>query len=276
MNETLTRVLTALILAPAAVWCLVQGGWIWAGLVAIVATISLLEFCSIMEARGYHPHRLISVAVTAGLIFVAHVAGIELAAGVLTAGILGILVAQLSKPNMGKAIPNISVTIAGVLYVGWLISHGIYLRQIGGSDEWVGVFAVFFALAATFLNDTGAYFVGRRFGRHKVAPTISPKKSWEGLIGGVITAALGALLVHWLWIRFVGPLPWSASTMAALGFVIGWVGFAGDLVESLLKRDADVKDSGSILPGHGGFLDRIDAVLFTIPLTYHVLVLIGV
>lgn len=277
MSETATRIATGLVLAPLAVAALIAGGWFWAGTVLFVALISLLEFFDIMRARGYHPHRGIGVAVCAVLIIVAHIAGLELAAGILTAGILGILVTQLSKPAMGKAIPNISVSIAGVLYVGWLISHGIYLRAIGGEARPdLGIFAVLFVLAATFSADTGAYFVGRKFGRHKVAPTISPKKSWEGLGGGVVSAAASGPLLRWIWEHWGDPVPFDWGLLAALGFALGLVGFAGDLVESLLKRDADVKDSGAILPGHGGFLDRIDGVLFTIPFTYYVLSFVDV
>lgn len=275
MSETATRFATALVVGPLAIAALIAGGWYWAGTVLIVALISEIEFFDIMRARGYHPHRGIALAVTTVLILVAYLAGIELAAGILTAGILGILVTQLSKPTMGKAIPNISVSMAGVLYVGWLISHGIYLREIGGAERpALGIFAVLFVLVATFSADTGGYFVGRAYGRHKVAPSISPKKSWEGLGGSVLAAAASGPLLRMIWEIWGDPVPFAWALLAGLGAALAVVGFAGDLVESVLKRDADVKDSGAILPGHGGFLDRIDAVLFTIPFTYYVLSLV--
>lgn len=274
MRETLTRFGTALVLAPLAVWMLVLGGWYWAGFLIIVATISVYEFLNIMEARGYSPHRNITFIVTAGLIAVAEAAGLEFAAALLTAGILGLLVAQLAAPRVGKDIPNVSVSVAGVTYVGWLVSHAVYLRQVDLGGIHSGVYAVLFALVANFFNDTGAYFVGRRFGRTKVAPSVSPSKTWEGLLGGVVVAGLGGLLIKWLWELGVEPIDHGYLFWWILGMIVGLVGFSGDLVESLVKRDADVKDSGSMLPGHGGFLDRIDGALFTVPFVYYALSLI--
>jgi len=275
MNETVTRIFTALVAGPLAIWMLVLGNWWWAGFVALVVVISQSEFYTIMAAKSFRPHRALGNVVSVALIVVAQAAGMNFAAGMLTAGILALLVVQLSRTEaVGAAIPNVSVSMAGVLYVGWLLSHGIYLRHLEVAGVDVGVFAVLFALVTTFLNDTGAYFTGRRFGRHPVAPNVSPNKTWEGLAGGLVTAIAGATGFSWGWQQMAYPLPFSLQGMAILGGILGLVGFGGDLVESLLKRDAEVKDSGSLLPGHGGLLDRIDAVLFTVPFTYYALALI--
>lgn len=270
MTETQTRLLTAAVIGPVSIVMLVAGGWVWALYAAAIATICVLEFFAIMAAKGHKPMKNVAVSVTVGLLAVAEFAGIQFAAGMLTAGILALLIHQLTAREGGSAITNISVTLAGVLYVGWLLSHGVYLRHLEGpGGEDLGLFAVFFVLATTFLNDTGAYFAGRAYGRHKVAPSISPKKSWEGLIGGIATAGLAGGATGFVTESFFMDVPYSEVALVVLGMLLGLVGFFGDLVESLLKRDADVKDSGSLLPGHGGMLDRIDGLLFTLPFAYY-------
>ena len=143
--------------------------------------------------------------------------------------------------------------IAGILYVGWLLSFLVSLRLDAGRN-WV-----FFALFTTFGSDTIAFFVGRALGRHRLAPSISPNKTWEGAIGGVFGAIIVSLL-------FTLPtplnLPLSYGQTILLGLLVSVFGQFGDLVESLLKRNMGVKESGSMVPGHGGFLDRTDSVVF--------------
>jgi phosphatidate cytidylyltransferase len=249
-----------------------MGGFLWAVYVTGAAIICQTEFFAIMAARGFHGHRTVAAAISAGLILLGWLAGIEFAAGLLTAGILGLLVVHLSRPAIGNVISSISATLAGVLYIGWMLSHGVYLREVEAWDgTHIGLFAVLFALACTFMNDTGGYFAGRALGKHKVAPRISPKKSWEGLAGGIICSGATAALLKFGADRWFDPVPYGYTVWVLLGMTIGVVGFFGDLVESLLKRDADVKDSGTLLPGHGGLLDRVDGVLFTVPFTYYAL-----
>jgi phosphatidate cytidylyltransferase len=143
--------------------------------------------------------------------------------------------------------------IAGILYVGWLLSFLVALRLDAGRN-WV-----FFALFTTFGSDTIAFFVGRALGRHRLAPSISPNKTWEGAIGGV----LGAIIVS-LFFTLPTPLnlPINYGQAILLGLLVSVFGQFGDLVESLLKRNVGVKESGKMVPGHGGFLDRMDSVVF--------------
>ncbi len=274
MNETVTRLLTAAVLAPLSVWLLVLGGWSWTGYATVVALICQYEFFGIMEARGYRPHRQSVYGITIALFAVAHLFGMELAAGMLTAGILALLVVQLTSPPSGSILTNTAVSMTAVLYVAWLLTHGIYLRTLASPDGSlkIGVFAVIFTMLTTFVADTGAYFAGRSFGKNPIAPRVSPKKTWEGLAGGVVAAGLGAWLIKLATETWFHPVPYSDVALVVFGIALALVGFVGDLVESLIKRDADVKDSGSILPGHGGFLDRIDAILFTLPFAYYVFI----
>lgn len=162
-------------------------------------------------------------------------------------------------------------TIAGVLYVGWMLSYLILLRQqqspITGSD--FGRNGVFLALFTTFGSDSAAYFVGRAWGRHYMAPAISPKKTWEGAAAGVAGAIIVSLL-------FTLPtpfkLPLSYAQAVLLGILVSICGQAGDLAESLFKRNMGVKDSSNLIPGHGGFLDRMDSVVFAGVVVYYYLV----
>jgi len=151
-------------------------------------------------------------------------------------------------------------TLGGILYIGWLLSYLVALRVEAGRN-WV-----FFALFTTFASDTMAYFVGRAWGRRQLAPRISPYKTWEGTIGGMVGAVIVSLL-------FVLPtpfsLPFSSGQAILLGLLVSIFGQFGDLAKSLLKRSAGVKDSGNLLPGHGGVLDRTDSVVFAGVVVYY-------
>jgi phosphatidate cytidylyltransferase len=165
----------------------------------------------------------------------------------------------------GVSTVSVSVTVLGVAWIGLGLAHALLLRDI---DEH-GVLAVYTVLLAVWAGDAAAYFVGRLIGRHKLAPTVSPGKSWEGLVAGTVATIA---------VTFVAVYEQSFLTIPeslALGAVIAVVAPLGDLFESALKRDADVKDSGRLLGGHGGVLDRIDALLFAWVAAYYVVVAFG-
>ncbi|TET16677.1 MAG: phosphatidate cytidylyltransferase [Dehalococcoidia bacterium] len=179
----------------------------------------------------------------------------------LTAAVVPPLLWLLSRRQKEGAFTSWAWTIAGILYVGWLLSYLVALRGLDAGRNWV-----FFALFVTWVSDTTAFFIGRRFGRHKMAPNISPGKTWEGAMGGI----LGAIIMS---ILFFTPTPfhlpliyWQAILLSILVSIFGQV---GDLVESLLKRSMGVKDSGKLMPGHGGILDRMDSVVFAGMVVYY-------
>jgi len=171
----------------------------------------------------------------------------------LTSVVVLPLVWLVLRPQKEGAFLGWAWTIAGILYVGWLLSSLVALRLEAGRN-WV-----FLALFTTFGSDTAAFFIGRALGRHPLAPRISPKKTWEGAIGGVLGAVIVSLL-------FTLPtplnLPLSYGQAVLLGLLVSVVGQFGDLAESLLKRNMGVKESGRLIPGHGGFLDRMDSIVF--------------
>jgi phosphatidate cytidylyltransferase len=155
--------------------------------------------------------------------------------------------------------------VLGPVYVGFLLSHALLLREYGDfGRDWL-----FFALLVTFATDTGAFLVGRSVGRHQMAPAISPNKTWEGAIGGLVLAVLASLALGLLL-----DLALDRWQQALIGATVGVVAQLGDLSESTLKRVSQVKDAGSIIPGHGGILDRLDSLVFSIPSVYYLLNLV--
>jgi phosphatidate cytidylyltransferase len=165
-------------------------------------------------------------------------------------------------------------TIFGAAYTGVLLSYVVWLRAFDTAPGIRGAAIVFLPVAVTWLGDSAAYFTGKAIGRHKLAPVISPKKTWEGAIGGFVVTAGTALLYVELTRPLVG---WTMSTAAILGLgaVVAVAGQLGDLVESRFKRDCGVKDSSKLLPGHGGALDRVDSLLFAMPTAYAYLRLVA-
>jgi CDP-diglyceride synthetase len=155
-------------------------------------------------------------------------------------------------------------TLTGILYMGWMVGHYVMLRQLDHGRE-----LVILALFTTFACDTSAFFVGRTWGKHHMTPTISPHKTWEGAIGGFAGAVAAALALCFLLNLGSWTLPLSYPESAGVGCLIGVAAQLGDLLESMLKRRAGVKDSGNLLPGHGGVLDRIDSLVFTGVIVYY-------
>jgi phosphatidate cytidylyltransferase len=159
-------------------------------------------------------------------------------------------------------IANVATTVLGMIYCGWLPLHLSFLRHLNCERFNDGLVFLVMILISVILTDTGCYYVGRNFGKHKLAPVISPNKTIEGSIGGIICAIIGSMVIGW----YIG-LEWYLSF--AIGLICTVFAQIGDLCESLIKRDAGVKDSGDILPGHGGFLDRCDSYILTIPVMYY-------
>jgi phosphatidate cytidylyltransferase len=187
------------------------------------------------------------------------------------------LIAELPPRDRQGSLEGWALTFAGACYVAWLLSHYILLRTLetplaggwlAGLHIQSGAAWVYVVLAITWMQDTMAYFVGSAWGRRQMAPYLSPKKSWEGAVGGIIASMLTALLA----VPMLG-LPIGYASAALLGVAGGLAGLGGDLAESLIKRQMDVKDTGSLIPGHGGILDRLDSMLFTAPVLYYLILL---
>jgi phosphatidate cytidylyltransferase len=280
------RLLTAGVLIPLVSYVIVKGGLIYLATVVIVILLGQREFYRLIEDKGARPLHAFGLSAGAALPVVAYL-GTEYHMTVLmTATLLAVMVAQLGKQEITEALASISGTFFGVFYVGWLLSYAIVLRNFHGvvvsqsgtravADFGLvpesGIFFMFFALFCVISCDAGAYFGGRAWGRHKLARKISPGKSVEGAIAGVVAGVAGGILCKSLFDFFWPDLSRVFSTTTALvfGVALSTAGIVGDLIESLLKRDASVKDTGALLPGTGGVLDRIDSPLLGFPVMYY-------
>ena len=180
----------------------------------------------------------------------------------MLAGALLPLVWVTLRGDPDSALPDYTHAIGGIAYVGLLGAHLVLLREFENGRDWV-----YLAVFSTFAVDTAAYFTGKAIGRHKLAPTISPAKTVEGTIGGIAGGfALVVLLNYFLGMRL------EAALIIPLALLLPLAAVMGDLAESMLKRGMRVKDAGNILPGHGGLLDRMDSILFTVPVVYYFLI----
>ena len=257
------RVITALWGIPlliAALWFDQPLPW-FTLLVAIWGLLAVFEFYKMVAGAKAPPLTYFGLIWTLLFILSPHFNYAVTIPLLLTSAVVLSLIWLLLRPQKEGAFIGWAWTIAGILYVGWLLSHFVALRGLDDGRNWV-----FLALFATFGSDTAAFFTGRALGRHHLAPSISPGKTWEGTIAGV----LGAIIVGLLFtIPSPLSLPLGYGQAILLGLLISIFGQLGDLAESLLKRNMGVKDSGRLLPGHGGALDRIDSVVFAGIVVYY-------
>ncbi|MFC1906142.1 phosphatidate cytidylyltransferase [Chloroflexota bacterium] len=262
------RVISAVVLIPAlicAIWFAPY--WLFTLLFGSIILLGVYEFYKMFKYTDVRPFAIIGLIITAAFITGAYFSGnFESLFPILGAVVLIVVLIVYSLQRYTGLITTERwlCTIVGVIYVGWLGSHFILLRGFGGSDGWnIGRRWIILALFATFAADTMAYFIGRAWGKHKMAPRISPGKTWEGAAGGFV-GGIGAtvLLAYILSIT----IDWK---LILLGCLIPVFGILGDLVESMFKRRTGVKDAGSIIPGHGGILDRLDSILFVVIVVYY-------
>jgi phosphatidate cytidylyltransferase len=277
---TWKRVATAAVLIPFAVGIVLWGSTALLALaVALVMLLALFEYFALGEAIGHRAYRFWTATCALLLVFAQwtdsfspshslrevtkRLLGIEgaffITEDVFFIFLLGIAALTLAtRRPMVEALPSAGISSSGLLLVAFPLTFAIRLHGIRA----IGPAMLFFVLVITWVGDTAAYFVGRAIGKHALAPHLSPKKTWEG----TVASFLCSLIVAMVFARYMTvPLP-HLLAMAALGNVAGQV---GDLLESAYKRSAGIKDSGSILPGHGGVLDRIDALILAIPVVWY-------
>ena len=244
------------------VLCMI-GSWAVTVLVVAVIVMGAIEFFNAVRRVGYHPAVLPGLVATACFVLAVHWKG-ESAFPLVTFLTLAVLMVwYVIGLQHERAVANIGITLLGVLWIGGL---GSFAALMLSAPDGIGLLSG--AIIATVAYDVGAYFVGRQMGKTPLSPS-SPNKTIEGLAGG----ALAAVLVSAIVLGVVGVFPWELGPAIILGLAVAVVAPIGDLCESMLKRDLGLKDMGSILPGHGGLLDRFDALLFVLPVTYYVFLL---
>jgi phosphatidate cytidylyltransferase len=273
VSELAKRVLFAIAAIP------VVAGAVWLGdapltiLLSIAAALAAWEYARIAESAGARPMMGWTIALAALLPLAAHASrlGYRLPPLSWMAMLIPLLlsIALWRRGSEGKPIGSVATTLFGAAYTGGMLAFVYALRYHRFTvDALGGTLLVALPVVLTWLNDSGAFFVGKAFGKKKLMPSVSPGKTWAGAVG-----ALGvSVLSTWLLVRFViGPLTGLGMTIVGVivfGAAISVAAQVGDLVESMLKREAGVKDSSTLIPGHGGVLDRVDSLLFTVPLAY--------
>jgi phosphatidate cytidylyltransferase len=257
------RVVTAFIALPALLAVVFVGPpLLGVTVLGLFLLLGLLEFYALLDARGLAPLRATGV-VLLGVIFAEETHPATLAPPLWPLVALVLLAATLRRAgDLAQTVPAAAATLLGAIYLGALGGSMAGLLLI--EPVWHGPWRLLLLMAIVMAADTAAFFVGHAFGRRRLAPALSPGKTVEGALGGLVGGVVGALLV-----RAYG-LPWLELWIAvALGATVAALGTLGDLLESLLKRWAGVKDSGALFPGHGGVLDRLDSLLFGAPVLYY-------
>ena len=268
MSNTTQRLLTAAVAVPIMYFIFLVGGIVYLLFFMALTLVGQIEYNKLLESKNLPNHKTQGVIFSLALALSAY-AGYFYFTMAFTGVLLLILILDLRKVGSSETVISLGSTLLGIIYLGWLLSHALLLRNIYEfeavktySENIQGLRdAVFFfdllAFACTYLNDTGAYYTGRLIGRRKLNPVISPGKTVEGSIGGVFVCILTALVVNYL---FSEPL--NSEWAVAFGLVAGVASVFG-------KRSAGIKDSGVMVPGHGGVLDRFDSLIFVFPVFYY-------
>jgi phosphatidate cytidylyltransferase len=248
------RLLTALVLLPAIIYLV-----LWAPRILFIAALFVIggfafrEFAALADAHGFSINPWIGAAVGLAILTLPDDHNVLLL--VLAAG-FGAMVGVLRLNDLRQALPSAAAMLLGICYIFGAWWCALKLRDL---DRWL----LLFALALNWVGDSAAMYIGRKFGRHKMSPVVSPGKTWEGAIASALASVIFGFL---LFLNFGPHLPWwTILILSILGNVAGQL---GDLSESAIKRGAGLKDSGNSLPGHGGWLDRIDSNLFAVPAVY--------
>lgn len=272
-SELAQRVLVAAVGIPVAVAIVYFGGVALAALLMVVAVLAALEFYRLAAQKSVQPMAVLGATLAAAYVLLAATSpptdplgGFGVLTALATLAIAAFAI--WDRGVEGQPLLSISTTLTGAVYTGGLLGFGYLLRHLPGvTSPGHGAALVFAPVLLTWTSDTFAYFVGRRFGTRKLIPRVSPGKTVQGAAGAVI----GTVVVGALYAVFLSGFPtyrMSVIEGVLFGLLISVAAQVGDLAESLLKRDAGVKDSGTLLPGHGGALDRFDSLLFTLPLAY--------
>jgi len=254
------RELTSVLALPLLIWIV---GWadgrIYTGLIVVISIVAQYEFLTLGERKGYPVHKVLSILLMLFLLSTFVLTQLSVEIGVFAVLLFIPAAYVFGRSAVEDGLPASAVCVLGTLYVGMLSGALLRLRL----DFAEGSKLIFFLLIVVWMCDAGAYYVGKRFGKRSLSPRVSPKKTVEGLIGGVLFSILGAAIIHF---TFFPSFPLLHAVIAAV--LLSIAGVIGDLAESLWKRSAAVKDSGTLIPGHGGFLDRLDSILFTAPILY--------
>lgn len=265
-----TRVIVAAILLPVGLVIIYFGGRVFGVFVALILGLAAREYSQIFRGSGVEPANAIAIIGAAALALGRAWNSFDSAAVLISLILIISMIYHMVAYERGRdrAGTDFAVTFSAALYPGWL---GAYLISIRALPE--GFWWLLLILPSVWLADSGAYFIGRAFGRHKLSPRLSPKKTWEGYLAGVMVGTLGAVGLTYLWQIWAG-VAFSINPFQAalLGFLLSTITTLGDLGESMIKRQSGVKDSSNLIPGHGGVFDRIDSWLWAALIGYYFII----
>lgn len=262
------RALIAILLLPVLIWVIVRGDWLYTAVVALALGLAAAEYGQLFRRTGLAPAQPLLVLGVAGLIVARSAGSVEAQRAVLAASALAGMAWHLVHYERGaeRSGTDFAVTLSGVLYLGWVGGYLIALRSLPNGAWWVLV-----ALPSVWIGDSAAYFIGSWIGRRWMAPRLSPKKTWEGYLAGVITGAASGAGLAALWQVTAGTTGDLAPRIGlVVGIAVAAISPLGDLGVSMIKRQADAKDSSALLFGHGGMLDRFDSWLWAAVIGYYV------
>lgn len=267
------RVLTAVVALPFVIAAIILGGLWFFSLILVLLSVAAIEFCALMKQDGFSPAPVFAVALLGILLIDAQFPTWRpFGYRILVPGVSLVLMASLTwqlAHREGHPTADWALSMAGGLYLGWFGAHMLRLRNVPEGEWWVLT-----AIPAIMIADSTAYFVGRKWGRHKMAPTLSPGKTWEGFAAGVVIGPLVAAGLAALWRWFAGPAAPNWLAGLVIGVAVSIAAPLGDLVVSMMKREAGAKDSGTLFPGHGGALDRVDSILWAGVIGYYLSLLL--
>ncbi|RLD07979.1 MAG: hypothetical protein DRI56_06070 [Chloroflexota bacterium] len=261
------RTIVALILAPVTLLATYYGGVAYNLLIITVLLIAAWEYTQLLRSAKLEPALFLIIGGVLLLVLGRTLTEFKSAHWSLTLLLIASIIYHLVRfeQNRDTAATDFGATISAILYIGWLGAYFISLRHLEGGSWWV-----MFIFFIVWLTDSGAYFIGSYFGKHPLAPRLSPRKTWEGFWGGVVVGILGGALLPFAF-KNTG-IDITPLRGAVLGLVLAPIIPLGDLAESMVKRQAAKKDSGTLLPGHGGAFDRIDTLLWAMPISYYLIV----
>ncbi len=260
MNNTLIRIIVSVLTIPLIIALAYLGGVYFLAFILMIGVVSFYEFSKLAENKKSFPLTMIGLLSIVVLIINSHFHFIQYYELFLIIIIMLVMI-ELFR-NKGSAIINIGTTLLGIFYIGLCVSSIGEIRDFFTNNE-NGAFLIISILATIWICDSAAFFGGTALGKHKLFPRVSPNKSWEGAIFGFVFSIFAMLLARYLVLDFL-----SLKDVIIIGIIVGTIGQLGDLAESLLKRDAGVKDSSNLIPGHGGIFDRFDSFIAVSPVIY--------
>ncbi len=260
----LTRILTAIVGIPLIFICIYLGGLAFFAMMFVVIFFCVHECLTI--SKKYKPHTAVSlIMVSVFLLFLYFCKDFSLGDKYAISAVEMLFVLftfEVFGKNPDLCVGRISVSFFSAFFIPLALMHMVYIRQLDG-----GMLLMFFLFIVVWTLDTAAYAFGKKFGKHKLAPNVSPKKTIEGAVAGIIFGIIAAVACRCIFMEGILTIPQAAI----LGFAVAVIGQFSDLAESLVKRDGNIKDSGKIIPGHGGVFDRFDSYIFAAPAMYYIL-----